>query len=166
MTDLKKLEKADFSMNTKLNNIRNIFFIQIYTALRYSDLKNLKPENFDLKENIIKINTTKTTKTHVLPITKELKKILKNYPDLILPVVSNQKYNVYLKEACKITGIDNPIQITNYYGKERKDQTKLKYELVTSHTARRTAITLALKKGVLPEYVMIISGYQDRRSYQ
>ena len=62
---------------------------------------------------------------------------------------------------------------TRYNTPDRKGKTarKLletsykKYELISSHTARYTGITLSMKKGLLPEEVMQISGHTDRRNF-
>ncbi len=54
---------------------------------------------------------------------------------------------------------------TIYIGKERKEEVKKKYEMVSSHTARRTFITICLKKELHPRYIMPISGHRDIKSF-
>src|SRR5690606_20228421 len=83
----------------------------------------------------------------------------------VLPVISDVKYNQYIKEVCKIAGIDTPTLITSWKGGKRIDEIKLKYELISSHTARRTFITRLLRKGLLPEQIMKITGHRNRRSF-
>ena len=163
--EIKKLEKIKLA-SKKLNQIRDMFLIQIYTCLRYSDLNNLKPENILMNEGIIKIYQLKTADPTKIPISEKLKKILKNYAGFKLPKYSNQKYNDYIKELCKLAGIDTKVEITKYYGKKRINETYEKWQLISSHTARRTNITISLKKGVLPEMVMQISGHKNRTAFQ
>ena len=152
------------SNNTRLMNVKDLFLIQCYTGLRYSDLANLKPVNINLSEEIIKLHAIKTATPLVIPIHKKIKHVFVKHIEG-LPVISNQKYNLYLKELCRQAEIDTLIETTNYYGTQRVDQTKPKYEMVSSHTARRTMITLALKRGIIPELIMKISGHKSRKSF-
>jgi integrase len=128
-------------------------------------LNNLKKENINLRERRITIYTIKTQDSTVIPISKKLHLILEKY-NREIPKMSSQWYNRGLKKLCKLAGIDSRVQLTHYIGNVRKDVIKPKYELVSSHTARRTFITLSLKKGVLPEMVMKVSGHKDRMSFQ
>jgi len=162
----KELEALmNVELDERLDNVRNLFVIQILTGIRYSDLKNLKPENIDLENEIIKISMIKTEDVIVIPINSKLRGYLEKYPDKKLQVMYINRYNKYIKEVCKIAGIDTPVQNVWFYGKKRVDETKPKYELISSHTARRTFITLSLQKGALPEQVMKVSGHKDRKSF-
>ncbi|TAL68569.1 MAG: site-specific integrase [Bacteroidetes bacterium] len=162
--ELTKIEKLD-NLSNSYDKIRDCFLVQVYTGLRYSDLTNLKPENINLKEKIITLYTIKTQDPLIIPISNRLEQILIRYDKKLL-LCSNQKYNKFIKEICRIAEIDTPIQITKYIGKVRIDETKPKYELISSHTGRRTFITLTLKKGILPEMVMKVSGHKTRSSFQ
>ena len=144
---------------------RDMFLIQIYTGLRYSDLANLKTENINVKEKIISIHTIKTKEILKIPLSSKLQAILAKYPNK-LPIIANQKYNSHLKEIANAAGIDSPVQLVHYIGDKRIEEAKLKWELVTSHTARRTFITLCLKRGVMPEMVAAISGHRSMKSFQ
>jgi integrase len=144
---------------------RDMFLIQIYTGLRYSDLANLKKANFNYDENIITIHTIKTQDILTIPMSGKLKTILAKYP-IKLPVIANQKYNSHLKEICREAGINTPVQLVHYINDKRIEEIKPKYDLISSHTARRTFITLSLKRGVIPEMLQHISGHKSRKSFQ
>jgi integrase len=154
----------------RLRKTKDLFLIQCYTGLRYSDLENLKPENFDMKNNIIKCYTLKTTEIVEIPIHNKLMNILKKYPDLNFNVISNQKYNYAIKDLCELAKIDTPIQTVKYTGNKRIEDVKPKYKMISSHTGRRTFITVSLQlglpNGVLPEDIMKISGHKTRDSFQ
>jgi integrase len=165
MEEIDKLEKVKLS-SKKLNQIRDLFLIQIYTCTRYSDLNNLKPENILMDEGLIKIYQLKTADPTIIPLSQKLRIILQKYDRFKLPKYSNQKFNDYIKEVCKLAGIDTKIEITKYYGKKRVNETYEKWQLISSHTARRTNITVSLKKNVLPEMVMQISGHKNRSAFQ
>jgi len=117
-----------------------------------------------MKRNLIILDTVKTEDSLLLPIHDNIKPILAKY-NYSIPSMSNQKYNQYLKEFCKQAGIDDPVKYPEYYGKKRKDVIKQKYEMVSSHTGRRTMITNALLSGMLPEEVMKFSGHRNRKSF-
>ena len=70
--------------------------------------------------------------------------ILKKY-NYSLPVLSNQKFNLFLKDAAKMAEIDTPITIRRYVGPEEIKITQPKYKFLSSHTARRTCVSILLK---------------------
>jgi integrase len=162
--EVKTLYDMDLTKNKRLEKTRDIFIIQCYTSLRFSDVSKLTSENFDMKRNLIILDTVKTEDSLLLPIHDDIKPILEKY-HYTIPSISNQKYNEYLKELCKQAGINDPVKYPEYYGKKRKDVIKLKYEMVSSHTGRRTMITNALLSGMLPEEVMKFSGHRNRQSF-
>ncbi|MBI3258235.1 MAG: site-specific integrase [Ignavibacteriae bacterium] len=162
--ELEAIQKLT-NLTPKLEKLRDLFLVQLYTGIRFSDMKNLKPENLNYQEKVITIYTVKTQDPIVIPMIKKLQDILEHYKGK-LPMVSSQKYNEGLKELCKAAEIDTMIQLTHYIGNKRIDELKPKYELVSSHTARRSFITLSLVKGILPEHVMSVSGHKSRKSFQ
>ncbi len=149
----------------KLEKTKDLFLVQCYTGLRYSDLSNLKPENIDLKEQIIKVSTIKTSKEIIIPISSKILPIFIKW-DFQLPIIDSSQYNRNIKQMFKELEFDSPVQTVTFQGRKRIETTKPKYELISSHTARRTMITLALKKGMLPEMVMKISGHTSRESFE
>ncbi len=96
--------------------------------------------------------------------------ILNKYADLhlpgkaVMPVISNQNMNDHLKEICKRAGIDEPIKLTHFEGQKRVDEVKPKYELISTHAARRTFICTALAKGIPPSVVMKWTGHSDYKA--
>lgn len=75
--------------------------------------------------------------------------------------ISNQKMNTYIKELGKLAGINTPIRITQYRGNERIDNVYPKYELLCTHTGRKTFICKALSLGIAPNVVMKWTGHSD-----
>ena len=171
-TDLIALTAGELQMienfeteNRKISHIKNLLMFQCYTGLRFSDMKELTPENFDLNRYVINIQMVKTQGIITIPIGEKLKQIINSFPGLYLNVPSNQKYNDYLKDLCKQALIIEPVKTTTYIGNARKEAIQPKNELISSHTARRTYITLSLKAGKLPETVMKISGHKNRTAF-
>lgn len=167
MDELMHLYNFDFE-SQKLKRVRDIYCFGCFTGLRYSDIKNLKPSN--IKDSFIEMTIQKTrTIAHKIPLTKFSKAILEKYietPFYPLPVISNQKFNEYLKECAKVAKIDSEVQITRFIGSERIDKILPKYELITSHTARKTFVTNSLILGVNQMVVRNITGHKKESSFR
>ena len=128
--------------NKSLSDVRDAFILQASTGLSYIDLLNLQKEDIKITEDgthyIVK-NRHKTNvqyTTLVLPMGVEVLK-KHNYQ---LRIISNQKYNLFLKTLQALTDIE-----TN----------------ITSHLARKTFATLALQKGIRMETVSKMLGHSN-----
>ena len=160
--ELQRLYQLDLRNNTRLDHIRDCFCFQCFTGVRYSDLAQLKPEH--IKGDTIVLNTIKTRKTVKIPIISQAREIIDKYEGQyinLLPVISNIKYNIYLKELAQLAGLDSLETIIHYRGGRRVETTFEKWELVTTHTGRRTFITLSLQKGMRPEVLMKVTGHSS-----
>jgi integrase len=149
-----------------LRNIKDVFLFSCYTGQRFSDVANLKRE--DIRGENWFLRTVKTKDALKIPLSRDAKKILLRYKDdtLPLPTISHQKTNDGLKELCKEAGFDEPTTKVRYRGGERVEINRFRYELVTTHTARRTFVTLSLEKGMRPEVVMEITGHKNYKTMQ
>jgi integrase len=86
--------------------------------------------------------------------------ILKKYNGSI-PKISGQKFNVYIKDVCKEAGINESILVRRS-GKHIRYE---KWELVSSHTARRTGLTNMYKAGIPTYRCMMISGHKTEQVF-
>ncbi|QMU28772.1 site-specific integrase [Adhaeribacter radiodurans] len=164
--ELMRLYQADLSHKPKLERVRDVFCFGCFTGQRYSDIANLKKSN--IKGDKWHLRTVKTDESHQVPLNAFALAILNKYKDAIrpIPVLSNQKTNDYLKELGKLVGIDEPTSLTKRRGNEKLTNTQPKYEFISTHTARRTFITLSLEKGMRPEVVMRISGHSNYATFK
>ena len=144
--------------NEKLARVRDLFVFQCFTGVRFSDIENLSQD--DIKGSWWHLRTQKTKDIIQIPLNRFALSILAKYGDWEkpLPVISNQKMNKYLKELCKEAEIDERVKVVKYKGNERLEKTYKKYEVIGSHTARRTFISLSLQKGMKPDVIMAITG--------
>lgn len=151
-----------------LSRVRDVFCFCCFTSLRYSDVANLKWS--DVGIDYIQVTTIKTNDTVKIELNDYSKRIIEKYKDYdfpnnaVLPVISNQKMNCYLKELGKVCGLDTPITITYYKGHNRIDEVHPKYELLGTHAGRRTFICNALMLGISPEIVMKWTGHSDYKT--
>ena len=87
--------------------------------------------------------------------------ILKKY-DYQLPEISNQKFNDYIKDVAKIVGLNRMVKITRSQGNKKIEIEKPLHEVISSHMARRTAVTILLNIERMPvSQVMEMTGHVD-----
>ena len=84
--------------------------------------------------------------------------------NVALPNYTNQAMNRDVKDLCRLAGINEEIRITTYKGNVRTDEIHPKWELVGTHTGRRTFIVNALSLGIPPNIVMKWTGHSDYSS--
>ena len=164
--ELNRLREFKIPFNKQaLERVRDVFLFQCFTGLRYSDVFNLRRS--DIKGDHIEVTTVKTSDSLIIELNNHSKAILDKYKDVafeydkVLPVITNQKMNDYLKE---LSGIDEPIRQTYYKGNERIDDVTPKYALLGTHAGRRTFICNALALGIPPQVVMKWTGHSDYKA--
>ena len=124
----------------------------------------------DIKSDHIEVTTVKTADRIAVDLNKMTRDILDKYKDIdfpggkVLPVIKNQPMNRGLKELCELVGIDEEIRITKYKGNQRIDENRKKYELIGTHTGRRTFIVNALSRGIAPNVFMKWTGHSDYKA--
>ena len=167
--ELNKLREFEIpAAKQALDRVRDVFLFQCFTGLRYSDVFNLRRS--DIKGDHIEVTTVKTSDSLIIELNKHSKAILDKYKDVafeddkVLPVITNQKMNDYLKELAELVGIDEPVRQTYYRGNERIDEVTPKYALLGTHAGRRTFICNALALGIPPQVVMKWTGHSDYKA--
>lgn len=158
---LTKLELQDIASRQfateRLNYVRDIFLFSCFTGLAYADVKKLKRSEIVIGIDGEKWVITKRQKTDIssrIPLLSASLEILapyENHPQCmnegrLLPVLSNQKMNAYLKEIADLCGINKNL---------------------TFHIARHTfATTVTLSNGVPIESVSKMLGHKNLRTTQ
>ena len=167
--ELNRLREFKIPSNKQaLERVRDVFLFQCFTGLRYSDVFNLRRS--DIKGDHIEVTTVKTFDSLIIELNNHSKAILDKYKDVafeddkVLPVITNQKMNDYLKELAEMAGIDEPVRQTYYKGNERIDEVTPKYALLGTHAGRRTFICNALALGIPPQVVMKWTGHSDYKA--
>ena len=167
--ELNKLREFEIpAAKQALDRVRDVFLFQCFTGLRYSDVFNLRRS--DIKGDHIEVTTVKTSDSLIIELNNHSKAILDKYKDVafeddkVLPVITNQKMNDYLKELAELAGIDEPVRQTYYRGNERIDEVTPKYALLGTHAGRRTFICNALALGIPPQVVMKWTGHSDYKA--
>lgn len=141
----------------RLSQIRDVFLFCCYTGPAFADVEKLKPSEIGIGIDGGKWIFTNRQKTDtlsripLLPLAVDILEKYQGHPTIVnsnrvLPVISNQKYNEYLKEIAGICGI---------------------HKKMTSHTARHTfATTITLSNGVPMESVSKMLGHKNIKTTQ
>lgn len=162
--EVRKLQAQQFTPSqAALERVRDVFLFCCFTGLRYSDAAKLKRS--DIKDDHIDVVTKKTVDALKIDLNKHSRAILDKYADTTfpgdraLPVISNEKMNVHLKDLGKLCGIEEPTRIVYFQGKERVEEVLPKWQLMTTHVARRTFVVTALQLGIPAEVIMRWTGH-------
>ena len=182
--DLKKMMAVDLSKRTYgFDLARDIFMVGVWTAQRVSDYNNIRPEDIEVytkrsivdvpdPENpgktiekiekkeirVINIRQKKTGTKVAIPCSSELLRILQKY-NFDIPKLSDQNINDNIKEVARLAGLTEIIKTESTKGGKKTIEEHKKWELVHSHTARRTGATLMYLAGMDIYDIMKITGH-------
>lgn len=162
-----KDRRADFIDTMK--RMRDMFVLSCNLFQRYSDMVRIEPSCFD--KNIFKITQQKTENTAIVNIDKysidpkTTYRILEqyNYEAPYKGAIGN--YNYYLHLLMKDIGFVESVRIENKINGEMVIENIPKYKLISSHTARRTAITINVLRGHNIHSIKKCSGHTDLRVF-
>jgi integrase len=149
---------------------RDIFVFQCLTGLRFSDLFKLKVT--DIHGDTIHVNTIKTGEVIEIELNDTTRSILEKYKahqevtGKALPIPQNPVYNRFLKELARLAGLVEIVTLVHYRGNERIEETFEKWQLITTHTARRSFITNGLALGIGSEVIRSWTGHQSEKSFK
>lgn len=132
---------------------RDIFIVGCHTGMRFSDYSRLSMN--DISDGVIHLITQKCKTPVDLPAHPRVLEVLNRYDDS-MPQITSQKFNALIKEVCKEAGINESVLVR----KSGKHVRYKKWELVSSHTARRTGLTNMYKAGIPTYRCMMISGHK------
>lgn len=165
--ELMQLYKHDFT-SKKLEHVRDVFCFGCFTGLRYSDIRTLRPEH--IGDYMITKQCVKTKDTIKIPLSKFSLAILQKYKGnldtKVLPIISEQKFNEYIKECCKQAKIDKKTPVLKFIGGQKIEEIKFKYELITSHVARKTFTTISLTLGMNESMVKEITNHKRDSNFR
>ena len=156
----------NLSKNPRLDKIRDRFLIGCYTGLRFSDFIRLNKTHI-VDGKYIEIKQEKTKNFNTQPFWDKVKKIFEKYNYELPKPVSESNFNLYLKEICELCdSLKKEQEITEYEMGKAKSIYKPRFELVTSHTARRTFVTLKAEQGMALEDIAIATGHKTIKTLQ
>ena len=160
--EIDKIYELNLSKNKRLDRIRDLFIVECNTGVRYHELMNLSKVN--ILKNSIRFKSSKTEKTVNTLLLPRTKKILKKY-NYILPKISNSNYNKYIKEVGELAGINDVVIQETYRAGKAISFKRKKYQMITTHTARRSFITNIYKRGFSSAHIMSMTGHKKESTF-
>lgn len=184
--DLAKIQKVDMSkLSLGHSWARDIFMVGVWTAQRVSDYNNISRDDIQTYQmrsivdepdpanpgktiakivtsdiTVINIRQKKTGAKVTVPCSPDLIRILEKY-DYQLPHLEDQVINRYIKEIAKKAKLTETVEIEETKGGTPKMVKYKKYELIHTHTARRTGATLMYLSGMDIYDIMKITGHSS-----
>lgn len=144
----------------KLEKVRDVFIFQCFTGMRYNELFRINPRTVYKDYIILKEEKDSSKKDRRIPLTDAASYILKKYKNQ-LPLISNQKQNDYIKELLEEMEYDREVEFTRTRNKEQTTIKKNFHDRISTHTARRTFITIMRNNKVPIKSIMAITGHRD-----
>ncbi|MDZ4715400.1 MAG: tyrosine-type recombinase/integrase [Cytophagales bacterium] len=153
----------------RLKKVADAFVLNCHLGMRFSDLSQIRKENFKNEKGMYNLNMVqgKTGEKISIPVPEEAMPLLRKYK-FTCPVInaknkliSVQKFNDYLKEASQEAELNEPADI-------RKDGTVKKfpkYQLIKSHTARRSFATNLYLDGRPIQDIMAVTGHRKEETF-
>lgn len=170
--DLNKIENIEaHKLTESLNNAKEWLIISCYVGQRVSDFMRFTDEMIRIEDgkSLIEFTQKKTKKIMTIPLHKKVLEILKKNNGKFPRAISDQKYNDYIKEVCRIAELNKDIVSkkklkleNNQY--RNKTKSYKKWELVSTHIGRRSFATNFY--GEIPTtYLMAVTGHKTETTF-
>lgn len=144
--------------------VRDMFVIACFTALRISDIQQLN--NANINNGVISLYQTKTKDLVDIPILKEISPLIERYKESGFPVIDKIKANRIVKSLAERCRLNEEVSHKEHRGGSASIITTPKFNLVSFHTARRSCVTNLYKRGYPINYIMTLSGHRSIQAFQ
>jgi integrase len=167
MDELTQLWKVDLSKNQIQERARDLFLIGAFTGLRVSDYNHLADTNISEVNGVrmVKIKTQKTGRVVAIPLHPIVDAILQKNNGQPPKKMPEQNINKNIKDVCEGVGIDGIEYIETTRGGMKVTEKKYRFQLVKTHTARRSFCTNAYLSGMSSLDIMSISGHNNETNF-
>lgn len=153
----------NMKLNKEASAVRDRFLLGCYTAQRYSDYSRLTKD--DIVDGIIHVKQVKTGVVVKVPAAPVIYDILKRNGGEFPKLSSQQAFNTCIKRICRRAGMNSTVLIERTRGSNVEKKRYKKYQLVSSHTARRTGATLLYLTGEKVFRIMLITGHRTEAAF-
>lgn len=163
---LQELEQIEMlSLNKEAAQVRDIFLTGCFTALRYSDYSKLSEDNFC--DGMLHIKTRKTGVSVTIPVHPVINRVIERNGGhgFLKYRNSQQNFNKVIKNVCKRAGITQKVLVERTEGFKVVRKLVPKYQLVSTHTARRSGATNMYLAGIPPFRIMLITGHKTESAF-
>ena len=147
----------------RLEKVRDVFVFACVTGMRFGELSLITRSNVTDNYIILKEEKDETKEAREIPLINISRHILKKY-DYKLPLIANQKQNKYIKEVFTELEYTNKVQKVSTRGKENIKEEMFFHDRISTHTARRTFITMMKRQGKSEKLIASITGHNDMKT--
>lgn len=160
--DLQKIMLQEFKTK-KLEQVRDVFVFSCITGMRFGELKLISKANVIDGYLMLKEEKGAEKETREIPLNDVALYLLRKY-NYQLPLKANQKHNDYIKDVFEEAGYTHEVEKTTTKGKEVIREVMPFYDRISTHTARRTFITMMKSKGKSDKLIAKITGHRDMKT--
>ncbi|AZQ44852.1 tyrosine-type recombinase/integrase [Nonlabens ponticola] len=146
-----------------LERVRDVFIFSCVTGCRFGELKFISKSSVSDDTLYLKEEKGSEKKVREIPLSKIARFILKKY-DYNLPLVANQNHNEYIKTVFLDAGFTQKVEKVSVSGKTVTRKAMRFWQRVSSHTARRTFITMMKREGKSDKLISKITGHLDMKT--
>ncbi len=161
--ELRAIYDLDLSNKPKYEKVRDLFIIGCWTGLRFSDWNKINKDN--ITDGYLDVTQQKTGDQIAIPLHPTVEEIINKYEGELPEVISNQKFNEYIKDVAELAKINDKVKKSITKGTMTTTKTYEKWELVTTHCARRSFATNLYLAGVPTLTIMAITGHKTEASF-
>jgi site-specific recombinase XerD len=161
------INKHEYELFSQIDNVRDRFVLACCTGIRFSDYEEICEENIFSNSHgeFVRVKAAKTGTVAIIPLNWMAKEILAKYNYKLPKVIGNANFNEYLKKIGEDAKLDQVIQISITRGGKSQTEMKKKYELIQTHTARRSFATNLFLAGYSSTEIMKITGHKTETEF-
>lgn len=159
--------KGVIDAKSSIEETRDLFIIGCWTGLRQSDLNHLEKALFDVEadEPTITVVTEKTSEKVKIPMHRYIKELYAKYDGKFPKMRYKSRFNDHLKELGRLAEIDSEVIVKENRGGKVTSIKYKKYQLIRSHTARRSFATNLYLKGAPTISIMKLTGHTTEANF-
>lgn len=161
--ELAVIAALDLSASARLDRARDLLLLGAWIGQRISDFNNIKPHH--IKGENIELFQAKTGVKVVVPIHPTVKGILAKYGGKTPPKISDQKLNIAIKEICQKAGIEEDTEKQRTRGGTKETQVLKKWQMVSSHSLRRSFASNMVRRGIPMQTIMKVTGHTKEDTF-
>lgn len=159
LDEVKTLYEFDLSKDKKLERVRDMFVFGCSTGMRISNYSKVKKN--DIEGGYIRVIDKKNNDKQLrIPLNDFSLSILEKY-DYNLPTISTQKFNAYIKDVFEAMELTHKVKKVNRVGNKIIEVDVPFNDRISSHTARRSFITIMKNKKIPDKVIMEFTGHKS-----
>lgn len=146
--------------------VKDMFVLQCLVGQRISDMPKFLNGEYEIKDNTISIIQQKTGEKAIIPLFDEAKEILYKYRnglknDKLFNRTYNSTINKIIRSICKEVGLDELVEYQEQKGTEIIIERKPMYELIHTHIARHSFVTIMCRMNIPKDTIIIATGHSN-----